>query len=91
MTKMIVKHELAISERECWMADFERKKSVREACGISQNIDPAIYFDESGELVVIHEVRALTIKDAIRVLDHIRNNAASREKANAKGGPLFSE
>ncbi len=91
MTKMIIKHELAISERECWMADFERKKSVREAYGISQDIDPAVYFDESGELVVIHDVRALTIKDAIRILDHIRNNATSREKAKCKGGPQFSE
>lgn len=91
MIKMIVKHELAITDREHWMADFERKKAIREAYGISQDIDPTIYLDGSGEIVVIHEVKAVTIKDAIKVLDHIKANATSRERANAKGEPQFSE
>ncbi len=91
MIKMIVKHELAIADREHWMEEFERKKSIREAYGISCDVDPAVCFNGSREVVVIHYVKALTIKDAIMVLDHIRTNATSRKKANAKGEPQFSE
>ncbi len=91
MIKMMVRHELAIVDREHWMAEFERKKSIREAYGISREVNPAVYFNGSGEVVVIHDVKALTIKDAIRVMDHIRANVTSRKKAKAKGEPQFSE
>jgi hypothetical protein len=62
------------------MADFERKKAIREAYGISQDIDPTVCLDGSGEIVVIPEVKAVTIKDAIRVLDHVKANTVSRKK-----------
>ncbi len=91
MIKMVVRHEVAASDKNRWIADFEQKKAIREACGISLGCNPIIYNYESGELIVVHEVRATTIRDAIKVLDHIKANAASREKAYAKGEPRFSE
>jgi hypothetical protein len=91
MIKMIVKHEVAVGEREHWMTEFENKKPIREACGISQGINPTVYPNGSGEIVVIHEVKAPTIQDAIGILDHINVNTASRRMAKATGKPLFLE
>lgn len=90
MVKMIVKHEVADKDKEQWMADFENKKAIRETHGISQGIDPIIYNDDPGEIVVVHQVKD-TLKDAIKAMDHIKANAASRRNAKAKGEPAFSE
>ena len=90
MVKIIVKHEVTGNDKEYWMADFERKKAIREAYGISQGIDPVVYNDGTGEIVVVHQIKD-TIRDALKAMDHIRANAASRKKAGAKGKPVFSE
>jgi len=91
MIKMIVKHEVAVEEREYWMNEFKNKKVIREACGISQDINPIVYPNGREEIIVIHEVKAPTIQDAIKVLNHIKANSTSRRIARAKGDPLFSE
>ena len=90
MAKMIVRHEVAGSDRELWMADFERKKAMREIYGISQGINPVVYDDGPGEIVVVHHIND-TIRDALKAMNHIQANMASRKKAKAKGSPAFSE
>jgi hypothetical protein len=91
VVKMIVRHELAICDREHWMIDFERKKAIREVCGISQGVDPIVHYEGSREITVVHEVKATTIRDAVKVMDHIEANKVSRKKAHAIGTPQFSE
>ncbi len=90
MIKMIVRHELAITDRANWMEVFEQKRAIRETCGISQRNEPTVYINSTGEIVVIHEIEVVTIKDAIKVLDHIKANSESRKNANAIGKPCFS-
>jgi hypothetical protein len=90
MVKIIVKHEVADSDKEHWIAEFERKKVIRETYGISQGTEPAMYTDELGEIVVVHQIRD-TVRDALKAMDHIQTNATSRKRAGAKGKPVFSE
>jgi hypothetical protein len=88
MVKMIVKHEVAVVDREHWMIEFENKKAIREIYGISQGIDLIIHNDGPGEIVVVHRIKD-TIRDVRKAMDHIEANAASRKKAKAKGNPRF--
>jgi hypothetical protein len=90
MIKMIVKHEVAVDDKDHWLTEFDNKKTIREVYGISQGINPIVYPNGSGEIIVVHEIKATTIRDAIKILDHIRLNMDSRRKAKAKGEPLFS-
>lgn len=88
MVKMIVKHEVAVEDREHWMTEFENKKAIREAYGISQGIDPIVYNDGPGEIVVVHQIGD-TVRDVRKAMDHIEANSASRRKAKAKGNLRF--
>jgi hypothetical protein len=88
MVKMIVKHEVAVEDREHWMIEFENKKAIRETYGISQGIDPIVYNDGPGEIVVVHRIKD-TIRDVRKATDHVKANAASRKKAKARGNPRF--
>jgi hypothetical protein len=90
MIKMMVKHGIAVDDRDHWMIEFNNKKTIREVYGISQGINPIVYHNGSEEIVVVHEIKATTIDDAIKILDHIKLNEDSRRKAKAKGEPLFS-
>ncbi len=90
MVKMIVKHKVEGNDKEHWIADFESKKAIREIYGISQGIDPIVYNDGLDEIVVVHQIKD-TVRDALKAMDHIKANAASREKAKAKGKPVFLE
>jgi hypothetical protein len=88
MVEMIVKHEVAVEDREHWMIEFENKKTIRETYGISQGIDPIVYNDGPGEIVVVHRIND-TVRDVRKATDHVKANATSRKKAKARGNPRF--
>ncbi len=85
MVKMTIRHQVVDDDKEQWLAEFDRKKSMREAFW-----DSIVYTDGPNEIVVVHQVKD-TIMDALNAIDHFQVNKISRERAESERMPSFSE